>query len=89
MRTIIRSKTDILAQIIGAARDKPVTKTRIAYDCFLSYDLLNECLDVLKTSELLKHDEVNRTYMATGKGLRYLDLCMSLSSYLDMEVKQS
>ena len=71
-------KIDIFAQIIGIAKDKPVTKTRISYDCFLSYDFLNECLNILLRSGLLGHDKNTNTYAATEKGLHYLELYMTL-----------
>jgi predicted transcriptional regulator len=35
-------KTDMLVQMLEVSRENPVTKTRIAHDCFLSYDLLSE-----------------------------------------------
>ena len=76
--TKYRTKSDILAQIISIAKEKPVTKTRIAYDCFLSYDYLNECLNLLARSGLLSNDKITNTYTATEKGLHYLELCTSL-----------
>jgi predicted transcriptional regulator len=36
-----RTKADRFAQIFEVSKENPVTKTRIAYDCFLSYDLLS------------------------------------------------
>jgi predicted transcriptional regulator len=76
--TKYRTKSDILAQIIAVAKDKPVTKTRISYDCFLSYDYLNECLDILVRSGLLCYDKKMNNYATTEKGLRYLELCTTL-----------
>ena len=77
-----RTRSDIMAQIIAIAKDKPVTKTRISYDCFLSYDYLNECLKIMIKSGLLSNDnETNNTYTATEKGLHYLELCTILGKY--------
>ena len=70
----VRTKTDIIARIIEVAKERPVTKTRIAYDCFLSYDLLNEYLKTLTMSDLLKFNKRDKTYIATKRGLSYLDL---------------
>jgi predicted transcriptional regulator len=68
-----------MAQIIAVAQDKPVTNTRIAYDCFLSYDYLNECLNIMIKSGLLSNDnKVTNTYTATEKGLHYMELCTTL-----------
>ena len=80
--SIVRTKNDIIAKIIEVAKERPVTKTRIAYDCFLSYDLLNEYLKTLTMSDLLKFDKRDKTYIATIRGLRYLDLYEILIKYL-------
>ena len=76
-----RTRSDIMAQIIGVAKDKSVTKTRISYDCFLSYDYLNECLNILIKSGLLSNDKKTNMYIATEKGLHYLELCSTLGKY--------
>jgi predicted transcriptional regulator len=80
-----RTKTDMFVQILEVAKERPVTKTRIAYDCFLSYDLLNEYLKMLTMSDLLKFNEGTRTYLATKSGLRYLELCKTLGAYINAE----
>jgi predicted transcriptional regulator len=79
----VRTKTDIIARIIEVAKERPVTKTRIAYDCFLSYDLLNEYLKTLTMSDLLKFNKRDKTYIATKRGLSYLDLYGILGKYLN------
>jgi predicted transcriptional regulator len=78
----VRTKTDIIARIIEVAKERPVTKTRIAYDCFLSYDLLNEYLKTLTMSDLLKFNKRDKTYIATKRGLSYLNLYVILGKYL-------
>jgi predicted transcriptional regulator len=80
--SIVRTRTDIIARIIEVAKERPVTKTRIAYDCFLSYDLLNEYLKTLTMRDLLKFNKRDKTYIATKRGLRYLDLYEILIKYL-------
>jgi predicted transcriptional regulator len=80
--SIVRTRTDIIARIIEVAKGSPVTKTRIAYDCFLSYDLLNEYLKTLTMSDLLKFNKRDKTYIATKRGLSYLDLYEILIKYL-------
>jgi predicted transcriptional regulator len=79
----VRTKNDIIAKIIEVAKERPVTKTRIAYDCFLSYDLLNEYLKTLTMSDLLKFNKKDKTYIATKRGLSYLDLYGILEKYLN------
>jgi predicted transcriptional regulator len=34
-----RTKTDMFVQILEIAKERPVTKTRIAYDCFGNWSL--------------------------------------------------
>jgi predicted transcriptional regulator len=80
-----RTKTDMLVQIFGVSRENPVTRTRIAHDCFLSYDLLSECLNTLIECDLVKFNGVTSTYLATKRGLRYLELCKTLGAYIDGE----
>ena len=82
---IVRTRTDILARIIEVAKERPVTKTRIAYDCFLSYDRLSECLNTLIEWDLVKFNEGTHTYLATKRGLRYLELCKTLGAYINAE----
>jgi predicted transcriptional regulator len=83
--SIVRTKNDIIARIIEVAKERPVTKTRIAYDCFLSYDLLSECLNTLIKCDLVKFNVVTRTYLATKRGLRYRELCKTLGAYINAE----
>ena len=83
--SIVRTKNDIIARIIEVAKERPVTKTRIAYDCFLSYDLLNEYLKTLTMSDLLKFNGDTRTYLATKRGLHYLELFKTLGAYINVE----
>jgi predicted transcriptional regulator len=80
-----RAKTDIFVQILEVSKENPVTKTRIAYDCFLSYDLLSECLNTLIECDLVKFNVVTRTYLATKRGLRYRELCKTLGAYVNAE----
>jgi predicted transcriptional regulator len=81
-----RSKTEILVQILEVAKEKSVTKTRIAYDCFLSYDFLNKCLSTLVKYGFLHLDKKTRTYVTTEQGFRYLELCRTLRNYIKFEV---
>jgi predicted transcriptional regulator len=80
-----RTKNDIIARIIEVAKERPVTKTRIAYDCFLSYDLLNEYLGMLIMWDLLKFNKRDKTHIATKRGLRYLELCKTIGAYINAE----
>lgn len=83
--SIVRTKTDIFVQILEISKENPVTKTRIAYDCFLSYDLVSEYLNTLIECDLVKFNGGTHTYLATKRGLRYLELCKTLGAYIDAE----
>jgi predicted transcriptional regulator len=80
-----RTKTDIFVQILEVSRENPVTKTRITYDCFLSYDLVSECLNTLIECDFVKFDKRDKKYIATKRGLRYLELCKTLGAYINAE----
>ena len=81
-----RTKTEILAQILEIAKENSVTKTRIAYDCFLSYDFLSKCLSALVKYGFLRLNKETRTYMTTEQGFHYLELCRTLRNYIKFEV---
>jgi predicted transcriptional regulator len=75
-----RSRTEIITQILeivndgGSSRfgDGGVSKTKIMYKAFLSYNQLKEYLAVLTKSDLLSYDGQTRMFKTTEKGLRFL-----------------
>jgi predicted transcriptional regulator len=71
-----RSKTDIVAQIleVAAANGSGISKTKIMYGAFLSYEQQSEYLPLLIENNLLGYDPSNRTFKTTEKGLRFLKL---------------
>lgn len=56
------------------AADGGVTKTRIMYKAFLSYEQLKEYLVLLCENGLLEYNEESRTYKTTYKGIRFLEI---------------
>lgn len=70
-----RNREEIIGSILESA-DKPegMSKTRIMFNCFLSYTQLTEYLDHLVISGLLENDTVGKSYKTTLKGLDFLDL---------------
>jgi predicted transcriptional regulator len=80
-----RTKTEIIGQIIQAAangRTDGITKTRIMYSLFLSYDSLQEYLSILIQNGLLEYLPVSETYKTTEKGLKFLKLLEELQQEL-------
>jgi predicted transcriptional regulator len=78
-----RSRTEIITKILEIVNDGGssssrfgdggVSKTRIMYKAFLSYNQLKEYLGVLTENDLLNYDAYTQTFKTTEKGLRFLD----------------
>ena len=64
---------DILAQILQAANGS-ISKTKIMYSVFLSYEQLKEYFSILIQNGLLEYLEVTQTYKTTEKGLKFLKI---------------
>ena len=60
--------------ILDIATPGRVTKTKIMYRAYLSYNKLGEYLTDLEESELLEYEVGARTYRTTEKGKRYLEI---------------
>ncbi len=57
-----------------SANGKGVTKTRIMYSAFLSYQQLKEYLTILQENGLIEYQQGERTYKTTSKGIHLLQL---------------
>ena len=60
-----RGRTEMLAAMLEVAK---VTKTKIMYIAFLSYNQLKEYLSVLIENNLLEYLEGTKTFKTTEKG---------------------
>ncbi len=69
-----RDRAEINAMILDIARHSKVTKTKIMYRAYLSYNKLEEYLTDLGESELLEYEVGAQTYRTTEKGKRYLEI---------------
>jgi predicted transcriptional regulator len=76
-----RSKEEIVANILNAARNK-ATKTRIMRTCYISYELLQKYLNYTTICGLLLYDSGTNKYHITSKGTQFLDY---FHQYLDTE----
>jgi predicted transcriptional regulator len=79
-----RSRADILASILQSAEKENtgVGITRLMYNSFLSYNQINQYLEVLKENALLNYDAANKKYFITAKGLKFLDLYSKMDNLL-------
>ena len=81
-----RGRTEIVATILEAANGG-VTKTKIMYVAFLSYNQLKEYLSVLKENNLIEYNEGTQTYKTTEKGLNYLKMKNKIGELLHITAK--
>ena len=81
-----RGRTEIVATILEAAKGG-VTKTKIMYVAFLSYNQLKEYLSVLKENNLIEYNEGTQTYKTTEKGLNYLKMKNEIGELLHITAK--
>jgi predicted transcriptional regulator len=68
-----RSRNNIIRDILDAASDGGVTRTKIMYKAYLSFGQLKEYLSVLTDNGLLSYDTHTQTFKITEKALRLLD----------------
>lgn len=73
-----KDRTEIIASVLEAVKGDRVSKTRIMFIAYLSYEQLNEYLNELLGKELLANDLDTRTYNITPKGSKYLELYAEL-----------
>jgi len=68
-----RGRTEIVSNILDAANGG-ITKTKIMYKAFLSYDQLKEYLSVLIENNLIEYLDGTQTYKTTEKGFNFLKM---------------
>jgi predicted transcriptional regulator len=79
-----RSRTDIIAQIVQSAQAGSITKIKMMYKTFLSHTQLKEYLVILIENALLDYNQIDRTYKATEKGLRFLKIYEKMSDIVSV-----
>jgi predicted transcriptional regulator len=68
-----RCWTEITAAILYSAQDGPVTRTKIMYRAFLSYEKVRCYISDLVAGELIEPiDESQRLFRTTSKGYEFL-----------------
>jgi predicted transcriptional regulator len=78
-----RSRTEIVSNILDAANGG-VTKTKIMYKAYLSYNQLREYLSILIENNLLEYLEGTQTYKTTEKGLNLLKMHNEMAELLQV-----
>ena len=68
-----RSRTEIVGNILDAANGE-VTKTKIMYKAFLSYNQVKEYLSVLIENNLIEYLDGTHKFKTTEKGLFFLKM---------------
>ena len=82
-----RDRTDIIRQILNIGNGaEHITRTKIMYKAFLSYNQLKDYLALLTERDLLRYDSITQTYKTTEKGISLLQFCNELD---DMTKKAS
>ena len=78
-----RSRTEIVSNILDAANGG-VTKTKIMYKAYLSYNQLREYLSVLIENNLVEYIDGTQTYKTTEKGLHFLKMYNEIAELLQV-----
>jgi predicted transcriptional regulator len=83
-----RSRTEIVSNILDAANGG-VTKTKIMYKAYLSYNQLREYLSVLIENNLIEYIDGTQTYKTTEKGLHFLKMYNEIAELLQVTTVKS
>ena len=74
-----------MSNILDAANGG-ITKTKIMYFAFLSYNQLNEYLSVLIENNLIEYLDGTHTFKTTEKGLNYLNVYNEIRKLLPQTI---
>ncbi len=77
-QSVQRNHLQILNAILFVCRE-PQGKTKLMNEVEISLRLLQWCLKQLMKQNMVRVHHRKQTYVTTGKGLRYLQLCTEVS----------
>ncbi len=78
-----RDRAEIIRQILNIANGaENITKTKLMYKAFLSYNQVKDYLVLLTEKDLLRYDSITQTYKTTEKGVRLLQFCNELDDMI-------
>ncbi|HEY6587447.1 MAG TPA: winged helix-turn-helix domain-containing protein [Nitrososphaeraceae archaeon] len=78
-----RSRTEIVSNILEAANGG-VTKTKIMYKAYLSYNQLKEYLSILIENNLIEYLDGTNKFKTTEKGLNLLKMHNEMAELLQV-----
>ncbi len=81
-----RSRTEIVSNILEAANGG-VTKTKIMYKAYLSYNQLREYLSILIENNLIEYLDGDNKFKTTEKGLNLLKTHNEMAELLQATTK--
>ena len=81
-----RSRTEIVSNILEAANGG-VTKTKIMYKAYLSYNQLREYLTILIENNLIEYLDGDNKFKTTEKGLNLLKMHNEMAQLLQTTVE--
>ena len=81
-----RSRTEIVSNILEAANGG-VTKTKIMYKAYLSYNQLREYLSILIENNLIEYLDGTNNFKTTAKGLNLLKMHNEMAELLQVIAK--
>jgi predicted transcriptional regulator len=76
-----RGKMEIIATILQTAVEG-VTKTRIMYASYLSFQQVNDYLEFLQENDLLQYENETGFYRATEKGHAFLKISNEMNDLI-------
>jgi len=82
-----RSRTQLVAMILDAANGG-ITKTKIMYHAYLSYNQLKEYLTLLIENELIEYISGNKIFKTTEKGLNLLKIHNEMRDLLNISAEK-
>jgi predicted transcriptional regulator len=84
----IRSRIEIISQILETANGGVATKIEMMYKANVSYVQLKEYLKTLSEKNLLNYDLDTHTFKTTEKGVRFLEFYNKLDDIMREEEQQ-
>ena len=81
-----RSRTEIVSNILEAANGG-VTKTKIMYKAYLSYNQLREYLTILIENNLIEYLDGDNKFKTTEKGLNLLKMHNEMAQLLQTTIE--
>jgi predicted transcriptional regulator len=80
-----RSRSEIIASILGTANGNRIRQTEILYKTYLSHTLLKDYLLFLIENDLIEYTAGDRTFKTTEKGMRFLRMYGQMNELMIMK----